>query len=75
MYFILFLAFKSSMIFIDFTLSGSLFHPNGFVLCFLRENFHEFHPQWFFISSQWIYSVFPSRNFSRILPLVVLYSS
>jgi hypothetical protein len=42
MCFILILAFKSSVIFIDFTLNGSLFHPQWICSCFSEKTFIDF---------------------------------
>ena len=60
---------------IDFSLSGFTFSsPCGFIPCLLRENYHEFFPQWPYIfTPQWILSVSPQREFSRILPSVVFH--
>ena len=39
------------------------FIPSGFFLCFLRENFHGFFPQWFLISSHGFVPCFLREKF------------
>ena len=59
----------------SFALSGFAFpSPRGFIPCLLRENFHGFCSQWFYIFiTQRIYTVSPQRELSWIFPLVALY--
>jgi hypothetical protein len=57
-------------IFTGFALSGFIFSSlSGFTPFLLKENFHQFFPQWLCIFIlQWIYTVSPQRELPRVLP-------
>ena len=59
----------------DFALSGFVFSSfRGFILSFLKENYHRFCPQWLYIFiPQRIYTVSPQRELSQILPSIALH--